>query len=186
MRIITGSFVETVVKDVSGRAIGVIAKCGAEETFWRARKAVVLATGGAGRLYPHTSNPPGAIGEGLALAYHAGAALGNLEFVQFHPTVLHVERGETLLISEAVRGAGGQLVDARGEPLFANPRDNLRTRDVVAREMFRAQRDRGPVFLDVTGVSHFHERFPNIARRLHDVGIDPISSPIPVTRQPIS
>ncbi|EJY55396.1 L-aspartate oxidase [Alicyclobacillus hesperidum URH17-3-68] len=181
VRMSTGSFVEAVVKDVSGRAIGVVANCDGETTFWRARKAVVLATGGAGRLYPYSSNPPGAIGEGLALAYHAGAVLGNLEFIQFHPTVVNDGSRDALLISEAVRGAGAQLVDACGKPLFANRSDNLRTRDVVAREIYRAQRERGPVFLDATGVSHFDQRFPNISRRLSEIGIDPITSPIPVT-----
>lgn len=151
-------------------------------TVWLGRCGTVLATGGAGQLYRRTTNPPGATGDGVALAYLAGAEVHNMEFVQFHPTALALDANPCALISEAVRGAGATLVTEAGRPLMADhPAGDLAARDIVARTMYRHLRQGGRVFLDATTVSRFSERFPNIYGRCLDYGIDPSVSPIPVS-----
>jgi L-aspartate oxidase len=182
--------VTSLVQDVHGRVVGALGaqmveglpnRASPSRSLWLARKGVVLATGGIGGLYPYTSNPEGATGDGLALAYCAGAELRNLEFVQFHPTILNVPASKPLLISEAVRGAGARLVDSNYKPIMQQPAGDLQTRDIVARAIFRHQRLHGPVFLDMTGIPNVREKFPTIASGLADIGFDPITSPIPVT-----
>ncbi len=148
-----------------------------------AADAVVLATGGSGRLYRHTTNPPVSTGDGVVLAYEAGAALADLEFVQFHPTVL----AGGGLVSEAVRGEGATLLDADGYRfmLDVDPRAELAPRDIVARAIARQMRlqDGRPVLLDATmlGASVLRSRFPTIDALVRATGVDWTRSLVPVT-----
>ncbi|MEJ1921667.1 L-aspartate oxidase [Microbacterium sp. KHB019] len=146
--------------------------------------AVILATGGAGRLFAHTTNPPGATGDGIAAALRAGAMVADLEFVQFHPTVL--DAGEPFLISEAVRGEGAALIDDEGRRFVfeVHADGELAPRDVVARAVARQAASQGsPVRLDATmiGASRLAERFPTIDRVTRERGFDWSREPIPVT-----
>lgn len=144
---------------------------------------VVLATGGMGGLYHHTTNPLGSFGQGLALAARAGAELTDLEFVQFHPTALDGSRRPMPLVSEAVRGEGAILVDESGRRFLAGtPGTELAPRDVVARGVWRQLGAGHRVFLDARQClgARFGERFPAIASHCREAGIDPAIEPIPV------
>lgn len=147
--------------------------------------AVVLATGGSGCLYRHTTNPDVATGDGVAAAWRAGADVADLEFVQFHPTALSAPG--TPLISEAVRGEGAVLVDERGERFMTevDPRAELAPRDVVARAVWRrmAEQDGRPVHLDATslGGAFLAERFPGIDAACREAGFDWSAAPVPIT-----
>ncbi|MEN3009619.1 MAG: L-aspartate oxidase [Candidatus Bipolaricaulaceae bacterium] len=145
----------------------------------------VLATGGLGRLFRHTTNPPGARGDGLALAHRAGARVIHCEYVQFHPTTLALPQGENFLISEAVRGEGGRLLTPDGRffmEAYAPGWGDLAPRDVVCRAIFQEMRTHGYpyVLLDVSKVPHFAARFPTIFRRLRELGLSVPEEPIPV------
>lgn len=148
-----------------------------------AADAVIIATGGNGRLYRHTTNPPVATGDGVVLAYAAGAAIADLEFVQFHPTVL----AGGGLVSEAVRGEGATLLDADGRRfmLDVDPRGELAPRDIVARAIARQMRAQGgaPALLDATmlGRDVLQRRFPTIDALVRASGVDWAVSPVPVT-----
>jgi L-aspartate oxidase len=160
--------------------------------FWDARSrrviragTVLLATGGAGCVYRETTNPPIATGDGVALAYRAGARLADLEFVQFHPTALNIAGAPRFLISEALRGEGARLVNARGEPFMPryHPDGDLAPRDVVARAIAReVQLTGGPVFLTLAHLDarQVRERFPTIAAMCRRVGLDLARDRIPV------
>ncbi len=140
---------------------------------------VLLATGGIGGLFSHTTNPEGAIGHGLMLAMDAGAALADLEFIQFHPTALDVAGASLPLISEAVRGEGARFIDETGA-YFMHGGD-LAPRDVVARGVFAHVQAGHAVFLDARGIgARFATRFPAIAAICARAGIDPATQPIPV------
>lgn len=162
--------------------------------------AVVLATGGAGELYAHTTNPSVATGDGIAAALRAGAEVTDLEFFQFHPTVLEGKAGaaglavgESFLVSEAVRGEGATLIDQDGRRFAfdAHPDGELAPRDVVARAIARQMeaQDGRPVFLDATHLratpeetaTFLAKRFPTIDRAVRDRGLDWAREPIPVT-----
>ena len=132
-----------------------------------AARATLLATGGAAALWERTTNPPGAVGEGMAAAYRAGAALADLEFVQFHPTTLV---DSSLLLSEALRGEGATLLDEHGHRFT----DELAPRDVVAREIAA----RGTALLDLRAIDR--GRFPALMGSLVEEGYDPAETPIPV------
>jgi len=152
--------------------------------------AVILASGGFGQLYQATSNPEIATGDGLALALRAGATVADIEFVQFHPTVLYTPgaRGRCPLVTEAVRGEGATLVDGAGASVMAgvHPLGDLAPRDVVAAAITRRQL-LAPggiddhVFLDATGISGFAKRFPTVFAACAVLGLDPAVDPIPVT-----
>ncbi|WP_027927300.1 L-aspartate oxidase [Amycolatopsis benzoatilytica] len=152
--------------------------------------AVVLASGGFGQLYQATSNPEIATGDGLALALRAGAAVADIEFVQFHPTVLYTPgaRGRCPLVTEAVRGEGATLVDGAGASVMAgvHPLGDLAPRDVVAAAITRRQ-VLAPggiddhVFLDATGIPGFAKRFPTVRAACAVLGLDPAVDAIPVT-----
>ncbi|MBA0125615.1 L-aspartate oxidase [Haloechinothrix sp. YIM 98757] len=151
--------------------------------------AVLLATGGFGQLYQATSNPDIATGDGLALALRAGATAADLEFVQFHPTVLYVPgaRGRCPLVTEAVRGEGAVLIDAAGDRVMqgVHPQADLAPRDVVSAAITRrmAQAPHGVddhVYLDATAVPDFAGRFPTVHAACLRAGVDPVRAPIPV------
>ena len=170
-----------------GRAVGVKAldcRTGSVEEFFG--KAVVLATGGAGRLFKFTTNPEIATGDGVALAFRAGAEIADMEFFQFHPTALRLPGAPVFLISEAVRGEGGILRNIRGERFMPryHPDAELAPRHVVARAIFFEMRRTGAdyVLLDVTHLPRklISTRFPHIYRFCLNYGLDMASAPIPV------
>jgi L-aspartate oxidase len=153
-------------------------------------RAVVLATGGMGQVYSSTTNPPVSTGDGVALALRGGAAVADLEFVQFHPTALYLGAGSTgqqPLISEAMRGEGAFLVDAAGGRVITtedHPLADLAPRDVVAKAIHRRMLDSGTdhVYLDARGLGEdlLLKRFPTIVARCRAAGVDPVVDLIPV------
>jgi len=152
-------------------------------------RAVVLATGGLGQVYASTTNPPVATGDGIAAALRAGAAVADLEFVQFHPTVLWLGRsakGQQPLISEAVRGEGAVLRDAEGRRFMVDrhPLAELAPRDIVAKGAITAMAETGAehVWLDARhlGAEFLEQRFPTIVARCRQAGFDPATQLVPV------
>jgi L-aspartate oxidase len=160
-----------------GRCVGLVARPRRGDALPLLARAVVLATGGMAALWRRSTNPRGAVGAGLLLAHAAGAALADLEFMQFHPTALRQDGPrDGFLITEAVRGEGATLHDAHGERFV----DELAPRDHVALAIQQELRRSGAeaVSLDMRAVDV--ARFPNIATALAEVGIDPRRDPIPV------
>jgi len=148
-----------------------------------AAPAVILATGGAGRMYARTTNPPGVTGDGIMIAARAGARLADLEFVQFHPTALNAGKDPMPLLTEALRGEGARLVDASGRRFMDqyHPMAELAPRDIVARAIFW-QYDRGSsAYLDGRSIINFHERFPTVTAHAMSVGLDPSEDLLPVS-----
>lgn len=148
--------------------------------------AVVLATGGIGQCWGVTSNPPEATGDGIALALRAGCRLGDMEFVQFHPTALAVEGFPALLLTEALRGEGALVRNAEGRRFLLDddPRGELAPRDVVARGIAREIRRQGgrPAFLDLAPLGHqtIAARFPGVLAVCQEAGLDPVADRIPI------
>ena len=168
----------------NGRCCGVQVLDGCRLQWIRSR-AVVLATGGGGHLYTNTTNPAQAAGEGIALAWAAGAAVEDLEFVQFHPTALKLPGAPCFLISEAVRGEGGRLVDAAGNsPVSELHGADLAPRDQVSRALLKRMRLQGVdhMGLDLSGIprEQVERRFPTILERCRNHNLNPLGQPIPV------
>ncbi|HTS98136.1 MAG TPA: FAD-binding protein, partial [Streptosporangiaceae bacterium] len=193
VEVLTRCVVLDALLDERGAACGVLAGMTGDDGTLRTgtvtARAVVLATGGFGQAYATTTNPAGVTGDGLALAARAGAELRDVEFVQFHPTVLWQPgaRGQCPLITEALRGAGAVLVDAAGRPVMAghHPLGDLAPRDVVSAEMQRWMDAQGPpdhLWLDATGVGRavLEREFPTVTAACRARGIDPAAEPIPV------
>jgi L-aspartate oxidase len=172
--------------DVGGQVAGALA-CD-ESGSWThfMADATILASGGAGALYGLTSNQPTALGEGIAMAYRAGAEVADMEFVQFHPTVYRTRAGQGFLITEAARGEGGILRTVDDERFMPDydPRAELAPRDVVTRGIYAAMRRSGHdhVLLDLAHlpVDLLASHFPTISARLREDGIDIATTPIPV------
>jgi L-aspartate oxidase len=192
VRVSEHAFLVDLVTDAAGAVVGAllaepdVAPAGPSLRLLRT-DAVVLASGGAGQLWTDTTNPALSTGDGVAAALRAGAALADLEFVQFHPTALHVPVDPRPLISEAMRGEGAVLRDTEGEPVMAgrHPRGDLAPRDVVTRAMAARMAALGAdhLWLDATGVpaERLEERFPTILARCRASGIEPTTDPIPVS-----
>jgi L-aspartate oxidase len=165
-----------------GRITGVLAVRG-DAPLMLATSQAAMATGGIGGLYARSTNPAGCFGQGLALAAEAGAALADLEFVQFHPTALDTPRSPMGLVSEAVRGEGAKLVDGKGRRFMEGvPGAELASRDIVARAVWaELQAGRQP-YLDARGIvpKGFADHFPGVAAICRSQGIDPDREPIPV------
>jgi L-aspartate oxidase len=178
--------VDVIVED--GRAVGV-RYLRADDTPAVARevrsRAVLLATGGAGQVFRDTTNPAVATGDGIALAWRAGAVVADLEFVQFHPTALSVPGQPRVLLSEALRGEGAQLVNAAGDAFMTRyeTQGDLAARDRVSRAIVHEQTRTGlPVFLSLQHLdpAWVHERFPTVAAACRSAGLDLARDPIPV------
>jgi aspartate oxidase len=181
-----------VLVDPTGAACGVrVRQADGTVGEWLA-SAVVLASGGIGQVWPLSTNPAGATGDGIAMAHRAGALLRDMEYVQFHPTVLWIDPADRVpgdrgvLVSEAVRGEGAVLVDHRGRRVMEgmHPRGDLAPRDVVSATMqaHLARTGHDHLLLDARhlGEAGWRERFPSILAMLRERGIDPVSEPIPV------
>ena len=157
----------------------------ADRVGWIASRAVVLATGGGGHLFAHTTNPAQASGDGVAMAWQAGAQLRDLEFVQFHPTALMLPGAPHFLISEAVRGEGARLHDSAGRsPVSQLAGGDLAPRDQVSRALARTMAEQGVdhLWLDLrpVGERRLQEQFPTILGRCRELGLDPLAGSIPV------
>ncbi len=165
-----------------GRAAGVLARHADGALVLHRARAVVLATGGIGRVYARTTNPPEATGDGLALAWRAGARLADLELVQFHPTALDCGADPMPLLTEALRGAGARLVDETGRPLLEGPGAELQARDVVARGIWAALAAGRRALLDAREAvgDAFPRRFPTVFEACREHGLDPRLEPVPV------
>ncbi len=169
-----------VVED--GRVTGVLANTHCGPVLFASNR-VVIATGGVGGLFLHGTNPAGSFGQGLALAAKAGAAMGDMEFVQFHPTALDAPGYPLKLVSETVRGEGAILVDESGERFMVDvPGAELAPRDIVSRTVWGHMGKGHKVFLDARNVPDldFARRFPAITGFCHAAGIDPATQPIPI------
>ncbi|WNE97387.1 L-aspartate oxidase [Streptomyces luomodiensis] len=190
---VENALVLDLLKDGSGRAAGVTLHVmgeGRRDGVGAVRAdAVVLATGGMGQIFSATTNPAVSTGDGVALALRAGAEVSDLEFVQFHPTVLWLgpeAEGQQPLVSEAVRGEGAYLVDADGVRFMRGQHElaELAPRDIVAKGIMRRMRERGAehMYLDARhfGARMWERRFPTILAACRAHGIDPVTEPIPV------
>ena len=170
----------------AGRCVGAVLETAGGETSTIEARAVILATGGAGALYRHTTNPPGATADGLGLALRAGAIVRDLEFVQFHPTALVAAGGSAFLVSEALRGEGAILLDARGDRFMArvHPDAELAPRSVVANAIAETMRRGGTdrVWLDISplGAEFIRARFPGVHAGCLERGHDLAAGPVPV------
>ena len=169
------------LRNTDGACIGVLTQSQHETKRYFAHH-VIVASGGAGALYPCTSNYASNTGDGIALAYRAGAAISDMEFMQFHPSLLWCNREAKGLISEAVRGAGGIFVDAQRKPIMkgVHPQLDLAPRHITAHTLFTKRATGQETYIDISGIQHFEEKFPTIAKLCRDNGVDLHSGLIPV------
>jgi L-aspartate oxidase len=177
--------VEIVTDREDGRCVGARVLQEDGDTSIVTARVVLLATGGAGHVYSDTTNPPVATGDGVAMAYRAGAAVTDLEFVQFHPTALRVSGQPRFLLSEALRGEGARIVNADGEAFMSrvDPMGDLAPRDRVARAIEQESRRTGrPVFLSLAELDpdFVHDRFPLISEACREAGLDLARDRIPI------
>jgi len=183
IEIIEGVSALALAQDKNGAVCGLACQGASGEDLMRARE-IILATGGAGGLYEITTNPKEARGFGLAMGYRAGALVADVEFVQFHPTAIAIDRDPAPLATEALRGEGARLVDDKGTPFMArySVEGDLAPRDVVARAIHRERRAGHGAFLDATRSigAHFPEHFPTVFAACVEAGIDPRTQPIPI------
>ena len=164
------------------RAVGVVTANGKKRKVYLS-PAVILATGGVGRLYAQTTNPIGVTGDGIAIAGRVGARLADLEFVQFHPTALHSGRDPMPLLTEALRGEGATLVDGHGRRFMDqyHPMAELAPRDIVARAIFW-QYDKGATaYLDARNITNFADRFPTVTALALSMDLNPADHLLPVS-----
>jgi L-aspartate oxidase len=184
IRVIEGVAARALLKDRAGAVAGVLARGGGGDLIEIAAGETVLATGGVGGLWRVTTNPPSAVGHGLAMAARAGACLGDLEFMQFHPTAIDVGLDPAPLATEALRGEGARLVDRDGAPFMAayDAAGDLAARDVVARAIHRQRREGRGAYLDARAAigAHFQQAFPTVFAACMAAGLDPRSALIPV------
>jgi L-aspartate oxidase len=164
------------------RCIGVITKNSHEQLNTYFSQATILATGGCGGLFSFTSNDTTVTGDGIALAYRAGAELIDLEFIQFHPTLLYVNEKAVGLVSEAVRGEGAVLVDNSGRRIMEglHPKKDLAPRDIVARAIYREIKQGKKIYLNIENVTDFNKRFPSITELCEKYGIPLENQLIPI------
>lgn len=192
IEVIENALAIDVLMSDAGRVCGVtlhVIGAGSRDGVGRAlARAVVIATGGLGQVYAQTTNPSVSTGDGVALALRAGAEIADVEFIQFHPTVLWRDdslSGQQPLISEAVRGEGAQLVNDKGVRFMVgkHPQGDLAPRDIVAIEIFKQMKESNSphVWLDTTMIKDFPERFPTIFASCLENGIDPRKQMIPVS-----
>lgn len=179
------TFVVDLLHDESGRVVGALAINSRGDCVAFSAGHVILATGGSGQIYRETTNPAIATGDGIALGFRAGAAIRDLEFIQFHPTCLYIAGAARVLISEIVRGAGGILRDRTGRPFMSefHSAAELAPRDIVSRAVFSVMVSTGDtsVYLDLSGVEGDpHALFPRISMICRFFGIDIARDPIPV------
>jgi len=175
-------FVIDLLKNDDNEVIGVLVLDNKYKLEAWLSKAVIIATGGLGQLYKHTTNPAVTTGDGIAAAYRAGAELMDMEFIQFHPTALLIPGVPSFLISEAARGEGALLLNAQGKRFMADiPGQELAPRDVVARAIWE-QMKTGTVYLDFSYIhsQKVQERFPKIYKTCLQYGIDISATPVPV------
>jgi L-aspartate oxidase len=171
------------LQDSEGRVRGALVEEGSRRVEITAA-AVILATGGAGGLYAVTTNPSAVRGEGLAVAFKAGARIADPEFVQFHPTAIDIDADPAPLATEALRGEGARLIDGKGRPFMGrhHPMAELAPRDVVARAIHRQLAEGKGAFLDARQAvgEHFPDEFPGVFAACQAAGLDPRREPIPV------
>ena len=171
------------IQDGDGRVVGAVIERTNGEMFEVLASAVVLATGGAGGLYGRTTTPAALLGEGLALAWQAGAEILDPEFVQFHPTAIDVGLDPMPLATEALRGEGARLIDREGRYILGEAADaDLAPRHIVARAVHRAVAEGRGAFLDARSAigAHFPQEFPAVFASCIAAGLDPRETPIPV------
>lgn len=183
IEIIESIFVYELLMDEScTRCIGVKGKYSDGRVEMFSAGHIVIATGGCGQLFSYTSNAETVSGDGIALAYRAGAEITDMEFIQFHPTLLYMEGKAVGLISEAVRGEGGRLITKEGIPIMEgiHPLRDLAPRHIVSQTIYSYIQKRQRIFLDITEVEHFENRFPTITDLCEQHGIDLKRGLIPV------